>query len=157
MSLRILAVVVALTATARADAPAGTLVMDGPDQGHIMYADRCSNGANADDAGRAQFVAALRADKHSTLARTIAAAESKYITDATMYEVTLGDWVQTYHLRDGCADNFNSFSAFVYVNSKHGNSNELWTKYVVTIDDDVKADRRELRVRSAVPLDIRDH
>ncbi|HEY3804945.1 MAG TPA: hypothetical protein VGL61_20175 [Kofleriaceae bacterium] len=132
------------------------LVMDGHDQGHMIYADRCSNGGNADKPGRARFVAALRKDPKSKLAVTIAEAEHKFVTDPTLHEITLGDWIQTYHLRDGCADNFNSFSAFVYVSSKFGNSNELWTKYVVTIDDDVTSDRRTLSVRSAVPLDVRD-
>lgn len=142
---------------AHADAKLGELVMDGHDEGHIMYADRCSNGKNADEAGRARFIAALRADKKSRLARTLAEAETKYVTDKTMYEVALGDWIQTYHLRDGCADNSNSYSALIFVQSTMGNSHELWTRYLITLDDDVSADRRTLRVRSVVPLALRDH
>jgi hypothetical protein len=132
------------------------LVMDGHDQGHMIYADTCSNGGNADKPGRARFIAAVQKDPKSKLAVAIAEVAQKFLPDPTRYEVTLSDWIQTYHLRDGCADNFNSFSAFVYVASTFGNSNELWTRYVVTIDDDVTAERRTLTVRSAVPLDVRD-
>jgi hypothetical protein len=153
--MRVLIALALLASTAHAD-KLGELVMDTHDEGHILYADRCSNGANADEPGRAKFVAALRADKQSRLAKTLAEAEAKYVTDKSWYEVTLGDWVQTYHLRDGCSDSANSYSAFVYVMAKHGNSNELWTRYVVTIDDDLAGERRTLKFRSAVPIAVRD-
>ena len=42
------------------------------------------------------------------------------------------------------------------VRATQGNSHELWTKYLVAIDDDVSADRRTLRVRSIIPLALRD-
>jgi hypothetical protein len=161
MSSRTLAGAVAILAlgwlspVARADGEA--LVMDGHDAGHLIYADKCSNGANNDDAGRDRFITALRADAKSQLARTLATAEAKFVTDKEMYEVALGDWIQTYHLRDGCGESSNSYSAFVVVQSKHGNSHELWTKYLVTIDDDVVAERRTLKVRSVVTLSMREH
>lgn len=145
-----------LGSAAHAEAKLGELVMDNHDEGHIMYADRCSNGGNSEQAGFDKFVAALRADPRSKLAHTLAQAEAKFVTDKTFYEVALGDWVQTYHLRMGCAENSNSYSAFVFVKSKMSNMHEVMTKYVITIDDDVSADRRKLRVRSVVPLALRD-
>jgi hypothetical protein len=147
--------VVASVAAARADTNLGELVMDGHDAGHIMYADRCANGGSSDDDGRMRFIAELRGDPKSKLSRTIAEAEAKFVPDKDWFEVALGDWEQTYHLRDGCGDDTNSFSAFVVVRSKMGNSHQLWTKYVVTIDDDVHSDRREMRVRSIVPVTMR--
>jgi hypothetical protein len=147
----------AITSVADADSKLEQLVMDGHDEGHIIYADHCSNGANADDAGRERFITALRADSKSQLARTLTAVEAKFVSDKENYEVALGDWIQTYHLRDGCADNSSSYSALVVVQAKHGNSHELWTKYMITIDDDVASERRTLRVRSVVPLTLRDH
>lgn len=45
-------------------------------------------------------------------------------------------------------------SAFVYVHAMHSNTAELMTKYVITIDDDVTAEHRRLRVRSAFPLPL---
>jgi hypothetical protein len=146
----------ALTAPANADAEHGPLVMDGHAQGHIIYSDRCSNGANSDPAGFDDFVTALRGDPKSQLARTLAETEKKFVTDKTFYEVALGDWIQTYHLRDGCSDTSQSFSAIVFVRSKMGNSHELWTKFVVTIDDDVSSDRRTFKVRSVLPLALRE-
>ena len=84
------------------DAPGlGELIMDGHDAGHILYADRCSNGGNSDDAGRAKFIAAMRADKRSKLARTIAAAEARFVRDRRFHEIDLGEWFMTYHLRNG--------------------------------------------------------
>jgi hypothetical protein len=145
-----------IAATAHAD-KLGALVMDGHDAAHIMYADRCSNGKNADRPGFDRFVAALRADPKSKLSTALVEAETKYVSDKTLYEVTLGDWIQTYHLRDGCADNSNSFSAFVYIRATVSNSNELWTRYVITIDDDVASDQRTLHVRSVLPLALREN
>lgn len=155
LPLAILAALIAPPSAHAGGAP-GTLVMDGHDRGHIVYADRCSNGANSDRAGFDHFVAALRADPRSRLARTLARAEARFVTDKQFYEVALGDWIPTYHLRDGCADESISYSAFVFVRAKQGNSHELWTKYLITIDDDVAADRRMLRVRSVVPLALRE-
>jgi hypothetical protein len=150
------AIVLTVTTSARADTKLGELVMDNHDEGHIMYADRCSNGANSERAGFDRFVAALRADPRSKLARALADADKKFVTDKTFYEIALGDWIQTYHLRMGCAETSNSYSAFVFLQSKMSNTHELVTKYVITIDDDVVADRRQLRVRSVVPLALRD-
>jgi len=140
------------------DAPRfGELIMDGHDAGHILYADRCSNGANSDDAGRAKFIAAMRADKRSKLAQTLAAAEARFIRDKTFHEIDLGDWFMTYHLRDGCGQMSISFSAPINLLSKMSNIHELQIKYLVTIDDNVVADRRTLRLRSITPLALRDH
>lgn len=149
-------------AGSKADAPPagpklGDLVMDGHDAGHILYADRCSNGGNSDDAGRAKFIAAMRADKQSKLAKALAAAESRFVHDKQFYEIDLGDWFQTYHLRDGCANTSISYSAPIYLLSKMSNIHEVQTKYLVTIDDDVAADRRSFRLRSITPLALRDH
>jgi hypothetical protein len=145
---------------AKADAPQiGELIMDGHDAGHIMYADRCSNGGNSDDAGRAKFIAAMRADKQSKLARTLVAAAARFIPqkEKDFYEIDLGDWFQTYHLRIGCGETSISFSAPIYLLSKMRNTHEVQTKYLVTIDDDVVADRRTFRLRSITPLALRDH
>jgi hypothetical protein len=134
----------------------GELIMQGPDVGHIAYADRCSNGSNSDEAGFMKFVAAMRADKQSRLARTLAEAEARFVRDKKLYEVELGDWFMTYHRRDGCSDMSISFSAPIQVREKISNSHELWTKYLVTIDDDVVAERRTLRLRSITPLALRN-
>lgn len=135
----------------------GELIMDGHDAGHIMYADRCSNGANSDDAGRDKFIAAMRADRRSKLAQTLAAAEARFVRDKTLYEIDLGDWFTTYHLRMGCGETSISWSAPIYLLSKHSNMHEVQTKYLVTIDDNVVADRRTFRLRSIAPLALRDH
>jgi hypothetical protein len=138
------------------DAPAlGELIMDGHDAGHILYADRCSNGGNSDDAGRAKFIAAMRADRRSKLAQTIAAAEARFIHDKRFHEIDLGEWFTTYHLRDGCGETSISVSAPIYLLSKMSNTHELQTKYLVTLDDNVVADRRTFRLRSIVPLALR--
>jgi hypothetical protein len=157
MSLRELAGLAALilfVPTARADH--GALVMDSHDQGHVIYTERCSNGANSDTAGFDGFVATLRGDPKSQLARTLAEAEKKFVTDKTLYEVAIGDWIQTYHLRMGCSDTSQSFSAIVFVQSKMSNMHELLTKYLITIDDDVSSDRRVFKVRSVMPLALRE-
>ncbi|HEX4456193.1 MAG TPA: hypothetical protein VH143_35270 [Kofleriaceae bacterium] len=156
MQARFIIAVIVVASTAYAD-KLGALVMDGHDAAHIMYADRCSNGGNADRPGFDRFVAALRADPKSKLSIALVDTETKYVSDKFLYEVALGDWIQTYHLRDGCADNSNSFSAFIYVRAKVSNSNELWTRYVVTIDDDVASDRRTLHFRSVLPLSLREN
>ena len=143
---------------AKADAPRhDALIMDSHDAGHIMYADRCSNGGNSDEAGRADFIAAMRADKRSKLAQTLAAAAARFVRDKTYYEIDLGDWFTTYHLRMGCGETSISVSAPIYLLSKMSNIHELQTKYLVTIDDNVVADRRTLRLRSITPLALRDH
>jgi hypothetical protein len=139
------------------DAPRlGELIMDGHDAGHILYADRCSNGANSDDAGRAKFIAAMRADKQSKLARTLAAAEARFVRDKQFHEIELGDWFMTYHLRIGCGEKSISFSAPIYLLSKMSNTHEMQIKYLVTIDDNVVDDRRTFRLRSITPLALRD-
>jgi hypothetical protein len=159
MSPRLVALALVLFAgsSARAEVKLGELVMDNHDEGHILYSDRCSNGANNDQPGFDRFVAALRADPKSKLSLVLAEAQRLFVTDKTLYEIGLGEWAQTYHLRMGCAENSNSFSAFVFLRSKMSNMHELVTKYVITIDDDVVAERRKLRVRSVVPLALRDH
>lgn len=142
----------------RPDAPKlGELIMDGHDAGHILYADRCSNGANSEDVGRAKFIAAMRADQQSKLAQTLAAAEARFARDKTYYEIDLGSWFTTYYLRMGCGETSISFSAPINLLAKMSNTHELQTKYLVTIDDDVVGDRRTLRLRSITPLALRDH
>jgi hypothetical protein len=138
------------------DAPGlGKLIMDGHDAGHILYADRCSENAHSDDAGRAKFIAAMRADKQSKLARALAAAETRFVRDK-WHEIDLGDWFMTYHLRNGCDERSISFSAPIYLLSKMSNIHEMQTKYLVTIDDNIVKDRRTLRLRSITPLALRD-
>lgn len=160
LSLVLAASTLAIAGTAP-DAPApgaprlGELVMDGHDAGHILYANRCSNGASSDDAGRAKFIAAMRADRQSKLARTLAAAQARFVRD-DWHEIDLGDWFVTYHLRDGCSEKSISFSAPIYLLSKMSNIHEMQTKYLVTIDDNVVADRRTFRLRSITPLALRD-
>lgn len=165
-SLASLSLVLAVSTLAIADpspdAPApdtpglGKLIMDGHDAGHILYADRCSEDAHSDDAGRAKFIAAMRADKQSKLARTLAAAEARFVRDKRFHEIELGDWFMTYHLRIGCGERSISFSAPIYLLSKMSNTHEMQTKYLVTIDDNVVDDRRTLRLRSITPLALRD-
>ena len=155
MSPRPLVILVLLTASAHAGPKLGELVMAGHDAGEIMYADHCSNGANADQAGFDQFIAAMRADPKSRLARTLAEARARFVKDPTFAEVVLGDWVQTFHDRDGCADSTSSYSAFVFVNSKMSNIDHVATKYLITVDDDVASERRDLKLRSVVPFVVR--
>lgn len=145
----------AALAAPAAPAKLGELIMDGPDAGHIFYSDHCSNGANSDDDGRDRFVAALRADPRSRLAQTIARTTAQFVTDPTEYEIVLGDWTDTYYLRMGCGETSISRTAFVFLHDKISNTHELSAKYMVTIDDDVVADRRALRVRDITPLQLR--
>jgi hypothetical protein len=150
-----------LTSTLSTAAPAakkpalGELVMDGHDAGHVTYADKCSNGANSDEANRTKYIAAMVADKKSKLAIRLADTEKKFVADIEI-EAVLGDWEQTFHLRDGCADTDESFSAMILVQSKMGNSHELWAKYLVTIDDDVASELRKFSLRSIQPLVMRE-
>jgi hypothetical protein len=99
----------------------------------------------------------MRADKQSKLAQTLAAAEARFVRGKTLYEVDLGDWFTTYYLRIGCGETSISSSAPIYLLAKITNTHELQTKYLVTIDDNVVADRRTLRLRSITPLALRDH
>lgn len=133
--------------TAFAAPPA--LVMKGHDAAEATYADKCSNGANADPENRAAFIAKLIADKSSTLAKAMAKLAQPD------FEIVLGDWTQTFHLREGCADNESSYSAFLLKRSTMGNSHELSVASVVTIDDDVHAEKRTLKLRAITPLDSR--
>jgi hypothetical protein len=154
--LHVIAVLTWAGSVAADPAELGKLVMNTHDSGHINYADKCSNGANSDDDGRAKFVEAMRADNHSRLAQTIAAAEAKYVPDKTFRMIELGDWVQTYHLRMGCAEDTASYSAMILVVSQMTNMHERWARYLVTIDDDVASDHRRLRLRSIQPLALRE-
>jgi hypothetical protein len=138
------------------DPAVAVLVMEGHDRAHADYADACSNGANADDAGRAQFIERMRADKKSRLARALAEAARGFASESVQHEVQLGEWSQTYHLRMGCSEDSSSYSAMIEVRSKMSNMHELRVKYLVTIDDDVAGARRKLRLRSIVPLALRD-
>jgi hypothetical protein len=133
----------------------GALVMDGPDDGHVTYADKCSNGANSDEANRKKYIAAMLADKKSRLATTLAETVKNFVADVEV-EAVLGDWEQTFHLRDGCGETDQSFSALLLVRSKMGNSHELWAKYLVTIDDDVVSELRKFSMRSIQPLVMRE-
>jgi hypothetical protein len=150
-----------LTSTLSTAAPAakkpalGELVMDGHDGGHVTYSDKCSNGANSDEANRNKYVAAMVADKESKLAVTLADTEKKFVSDVEV-EAVLGDWEQTFHLRDGCGETDQSFSAMILVQSKMGNSHELWAKYLVTIDDNVVSELRKFSLRSIQPLVMRE-
>jgi hypothetical protein len=135
----------------------GELTMDGHDAGHIMYADKCSNGANSDEPGRTKFIAALQADKQSKLARTIAGLQPKPGPDGLEFEVILGDWFPTYHLRDGCSDASVSWSAPLQIASKMSNEHALVTRFLVTIDDDVASDKRTFKLRSIVALKLREN
>ena len=100
-----------LSSTLSSAAPAakkpalGELVMDGHDAGHVTYADKCSNGANSDEANRKKYIAAMVADKKSKLAISLADTEKKFVADVEV-EAVLGDWEQTFHLRDGCGEHY---------------------------------------------------
>jgi len=145
------------TAAPAAKKPAlGELVMDGHDAGHATYADKCSNGGNSDEANRGKFIAAMVADKKSKLAIALADTETRFVNDSQWMEVALGDWQQTFHLRDGCGETDASYSAMILVRGKMGNSHELWAKYLVTIDDDVSQTVRKLGLRSIQPLVMRE-
>ncbi len=154
--LHLIAVVTLAGSVAAEPAQLGALVMDKHDSGHIDYADKCSNGANSDEDGRVKFIEAMRADKSSRLAKTIAAAEAKYIPDKQFRLIELGDWVQTYHLRMGCAEDTASYSAMIFVVSQMTNMHERWARYLVTVDDDVASDHRRLRLRNIQPLALRE-
>ena len=144
------------TATPAGKKPAlGELVMDGHDAAHVTYSDKCSNGANSDEANRKKFIAAMIADKKSRLASTLAETVKNFVSDVEV-EAVLGDWQQTFHLRDGCGETDASYSAMILVQSKMGNSHELWAKYLVTIDDNVVSELRKFSLRSIQPLVMRE-
>jgi len=125
------------------------LVMKGHDAAEATYADKCSNGANSEKGNRDAFVAKMLADKESTLAKAKAKLEEKD------FEVVLDGWTQTFHLREGCSDTSMSYSAFLIKRSTMGNSHEVTAFSVVTIDDDVTADKRTLKLRAITPLNSR--
>jgi hypothetical protein len=132
--------------------PLGQLTMKGADAATAIYADKCSNGANSEEGNRAKFIAIMLADPKSKLGALRAKLEKAAGPD---YEVQLGEWTQSFHERDGCADVAISFSALVLVKSKQGNSHEVAANALVTIDDDVAADTRTLRLREITPLKLR--
>jgi hypothetical protein len=127
--------------------------MKGPDAAVATYADKCSNGGNADEANRLKFVEHMLADPKSKLGQ----AKARLLKAAGAdFEVRLSTpWVQTFHERNGCADIASSYSALVLVESTMGNTHELATKLLVTIDDDLAADQRSLKLRSLTPLALR--
>lgn len=143
-----LAVLSLLVSSAALAAPP-KLVMKGHDAAEAIYADKCSNGANSEKGNRDAFVAKMLADKESTLAKAKAKLEEKD------YEVVLDGWTQTFHLRDGCAGTSMSYSAFLIKRSTMGNSHEVTAFSVVTIDDDVEADKRTLKLRAITPMSSR--
>jgi hypothetical protein len=145
MRLVLLSVLAASTALA---APP-KLVMKGHDAAEATYADKCSNGANSEPANRDAFIAKMLADKESTLAKAKAKLEEKD------FEVVLDGWTQTFHLREGCSDTSMSYSAFLIKRSTMGNSHEVTAFAVVTIDDDVTADKRTLKLRAIAPMTSR--
>ncbi len=114
-----------------------------------QYTDKCRNGANSEKANRDAFVAKMLADKDSQLAKAKAKLEG------ADFEVVLDRWTQTFHLREGCADNSMSYSAFRIKRSTIGSSHEVTTFAVVTIDDDVASDKRTLKLRAITDLKSR--
>ena len=123
--------------------------MKGHDAAEATYADKCSNGANSEEANRVAYVAKMLADKESKLAKAKAKLEQPD------YEVVLSDWTQTFHLRDGCSDTSMSYSAFLLKRSTMSNLHEVTAFAVVTIDDDVSAEKRTLKLRSITPMNSR--
>ncbi len=129
---------------------AAPLVMNGHDGAHATYADKCSNGRNADAATRTKFIAAMQADKASKLAVALADLAKEPDRD-----VVVGDWILTFNERTGCSDLRASYSAIVFVRAKAGTGHEVGARLLVTIDDDVAADQRTLSLRSIQPLALR--
>ena len=142
-----------LSRSSFADAPLKPkpLTMKDADTGVVIYADACSNGGNSDDANRIKYVAKMLANKSSKIAKLKAQLER----DNENFVAELGTWEHTYNLRDGCGEYSKSFSALLYIRSTMGNSHELFTKYLVTIDDEVAGQERTLSVRSIQPIDVR--
>jgi len=142
-----------LAPPAFADAPLKPkpLTMKDADTGVVIYADACSNGANSEDANRTKYLAKMLANKASKVAKLKAQLEQ----DNENFAAELGSWEQTYNLRDGCGEYSKSFSALLSIRSTMGNSHELYTKYLVTIDDEVTGQQRTFSVRSLQPITVR--
>ena len=155
IALTLLTPTLSIAAPAAKKPALGELVMDGHDAGHVTYSDKCSNGANSDEANRTKYIAAMVADKKSKLAINLADTEKKFVSDVEV-EAVLGDWERTFYLRDGCGETDASYSAMILVQSKMGNSHELWAKYLVTIDDNVVSESRKFSLRSIQPLVMRE-
>jgi hypothetical protein len=140
-----------------ADEVSGT-IMTSPDSARFLYANKCSNGGNLDKINRDRFIKLMFANKKSQLAQLKVALldEIKRSGDEPRGEgFFISEWFQTFHDRDGCGKNTNSYSAYIGIVSG-GNTNRTVVKYLATIDDDDNGGERTLKLRSIRPLDIRN-
>jgi len=130
------------------------LQMTSPDSAVAIYSDKCSNGKNHDPANRDKFVQQMLANPKSHLAM-LKATIQRHLDDPRGEGVYLGNFVETYNDREGCATSSQSFSA-VMVTITGGNSNHTVSRYLVTIDDNDESGVRKLSLRSLLPISIRD-
>jgi hypothetical protein len=140
-----------ICASARAD---GVLQMTGADAAVAQYNDHCSNGANIIEATRTQFINNMLANPQSKLGNVI--GQLATVEDGIQAtQGVLTKWVQSYHMRSGCGTNQNSFSAIVQSHDTMSNSHITVTKFLVTVDDDDESGTRTLKLRSILPLNVR--
>ncbi len=133
------------------------LMMTSPDSAKANYENKCSNGGNSDKENRDKFVELMLKNRKSKLSQLQVALlnEIKKSGDEPRGDgVYIGEWNETFHERDGCSSSADSYSAFV-VTVTGGNSNHTVVKYLVTIDDDVNAGERILKVRDIRPINLR--
>jgi hypothetical protein len=134
-----------------------SLMMTSPDSAKANYENKCSNGGNSDKVNRDKFVELMLTNRKSKLSQLKVALlnEIKKSGDEPRGDgIYIGEWNQTFHERDGCSSSADSYSAFV-VTVTGGNSNHTVVKYLVTIDDDVNASERILKVRDIRPINLR--
>jgi hypothetical protein len=133
------------------------LMMTSPDSASANYEDKCSNGHNIDNINRDKFLKLMLANQKSKLSQLKVALlkEIKQSGDEPRGEgIYIGEWNQTFHDRNGCGENTNSYSAFVGTVTG-GNTNHTVVKYLVTIDDDDNAGKRTLKIRDIRPINLR--
>jgi hypothetical protein len=130
------------------------LKVTGPDAAQAVYAEKCANGGNSDEANRNKFVELMLANPKSKLAQAKATLY-KNLSGEPHDDVVLTDWVQTFHDRDGCGSSHNSYSAILETVTG-GNTNHTVARQIVTIDDDDDSGVRKLSLRSIRPISVRD-
>jgi len=127
--------------------PHGPLVMTSPDAGRVEYTDTCSNGGNNDAEMRNHFVQTSLKNPQSKLARLKAQLLKEIGSDVRGEGVFFGDWTQSFHERNGCGENHNSYTSIV-VTVTGGNSNQTVARAMVIIDDNDDEGIRSFRVKS---------
>jgi hypothetical protein len=142
----IAAQLLAVTAFAASETPAPVepLKMVTSNKGVAVYADKCSNGANASDYATVnEFIKKMESDKNSKLYAIEQRAMKSRNEEA--YVWTSAPTLAS-HIRMGCSDSYNKLIATLSTQLKTTNAHEMETQYIIVIKDTVEADVRTLEL-----------